>query len=133
MKKKMVNIKIQKSKIKNQNKMQRTGSKSGISDKFKSAASKTVKENQVVYRSDNKRVKSPLYTNEEIGKIEIVKDFLPAPEELVLKDTNIKVTLNLSKTSVDFFKALAQKNKSQYQKVIRNLLDKYTQNFTGQC
>ena len=126
------NTKIQKPKFKNQNKMQRTGSKSGISDKFKSAASKTVKEKQVVYRSDNERVKSLLYTNEEIGKIEIVKDFLPAPDELALKDSTVKVTLNLSKSSVDFFKALAQKNKSQYQKVIRNLLDSYTSNYTKQ-
>ncbi len=100
--------------------------------KSKSAASKTVKEKQVVYRSDNERVKSLLYTNEEIGKIEIVKDFLPSPDELALKDSTVKVTLNLSKSSVDFFKALAQKNKSQYQKVIRNLLDSYTSNYTKQ-
>jgi len=100
--------------------------------KLKRTKLNVIKESQVEYRPDKDRIKKPLYTNEQIGKINIVKDFLPAPEELVLKDTNIKVTLNLSKTSVDFFKALAEKNKSQYQKVIRNLLDRYTQNFTGQ-
>ncbi len=35
------------------------------------------------------------YTNEKIGKVEIVKDFLPGPDELVFKESNVKVTLNL--------------------------------------
>ncbi|MGB5420918.1 MAG: hypothetical protein WBN03_02090, partial [Desulfobacterales bacterium] len=30
------------------------------------------------------------YTNEPIGKIKLVEDFLPSPEELVLKDETIK-------------------------------------------
>jgi predicted DNA binding CopG/RHH family protein len=66
------------------------------------------------------------YTDENIGKIKIVKDFLPRPEELVLKVDNIKITLNLSKTSIAFFKKIAKENGSQYQKVIRNLLDNYS-------
>jgi predicted DNA binding CopG/RHH family protein len=66
------------------------------------------------------------YGNEKIGKIEIVKDFLPTPEELVFKEDTVKITLNLSKTSVEFFKDLAKKHDSQYQKVIRTLLDNYT-------
>lgn len=100
--------------------------------KNKSSEPKIVKERHIIYRSDKQRVKAPLYTNEQIGKIEIVKDFLPSPDELALKDPTVKVTLNLSKYSVDFFKALAEKSGSQYQKVIRNLLDRYAQNFTGQ-
>jgi predicted DNA binding CopG/RHH family protein len=66
------------------------------------------------------------YTNERIGKVEVVKDFLPKPEELVFKEDNIKVTINLSKSSLDFFKKLAKQHGSQYQKVIRNLLDSYS-------
>lgn len=70
------------------------------------------------------------YTNENIGKVEVVRDFLPPPEELILKDNTIKVTLNLSKSSVDFFKDLAKKNNIQYQKVIRKLLDQYASRFS---
>jgi len=70
------------------------------------------------------------YTTGQIGKIEVVKDFLPAPDELVLKDSTVRITLNLSKTSVEFFKDLAQKNGSQYQRVIRNLLDQYSAIYT---
>ena len=67
-----------------------------------------------------------MYTNENIGKVEVVKDFLPKPEDLVFKEDNVKVTINLSKSSLDFFKKLAKQHKSQYQKVIRNLLDSYS-------
>lgn len=34
----------------------------------------------------------------------VISDFLPSPEELALKDETVKVTIALSKTSVDFFK-----------------------------
>jgi len=68
------------------------------------------------------------YSNEKIGKLEIVDDFLPSPEELVFNEERVKVTLNLNKSSLDFFKKIAKEHGSQYQKVIRNLLDSY--NFT---
>ncbi|MHB8337896.1 MAG: CopG family transcriptional regulator [Ignavibacteriaceae bacterium] len=70
------------------------------------------------------------YSNEEIGKVEVIKDFLPKPEDLIFKEDTIKVTLNLSKSSIEFFKEIAQKHGSQYQKVIRNLLDKYTSHYS---
>ena len=38
------------------------------------------------------------YTNEPIG-LKIITDFLPPPEQLVLKEENIKVILALSKKS----------------------------------
>jgi hypothetical protein len=44
------------------------------------------------------------YTDEPLGKFEIVSDFLPPPENLVFRDEGVKVTLALSKRSVDFFK-----------------------------
>ncbi len=68
------------------------------------------------------------YTDEPIGEIEIIKDFLPPPEELILKERNVKITINLKKSSVDYFKKLAKTHGSQYQKVIRNLLDYYASN-----
>ena len=56
-----------------------------------------------------------------MGKTRVVSDFLPSPEELALKDETIKVTITLSKASVDFFKNEAQKHNTQYQKIIRHL------------
>ncbi len=60
-----------------------------------------------------------------MGKVRIVSDFLPSPKDLVLKDETVKVTISLSKASVDFFKEEARKHKTQYQKMIRRLLDEY--------
>ena len=65
------------------------------------------------------------YTDGPIGEVEIIKDFLPRPEELVFKEDQVKVTLSLNKSSIDFFKEQAQKNHTQYQKMIRHLLDIY--------
>ena len=69
------------------------------------------------------------YTDEPLGTFEIVRDFLPSPEELVFREDNIKVTIGLSERSVDFFKAAAKKNHTQYQKMIRKLLDLYVDQY----
>ena len=65
------------------------------------------------------------YTDKPIGKVKVISDFLPSPEELVLKDETVKVTIALSKASVEFFKKEAKKHNTQYQKMIRRLLDEY--------
>jgi len=41
------------------------------------------------------------------------------------REEGVKVTLVLSKKSVDFFKAEASKHHTQYQRMIRRLLDSY--------
>jgi predicted DNA binding CopG/RHH family protein len=55
----------------------------------------------------------------------VLNDFLPPPSELVFKEDTVKVTLGLSRRSVDFFKKQAKKHHTQYQKMIRRLLDLY--------
>jgi hypothetical protein len=65
------------------------------------------------------------YRDEPLGKLEIVSDFLPPPEKLVLRDAGVKVTISLSKHSVNFFKRHAARSKVPYQKMIRSLLDGY--------
>jgi predicted DNA binding CopG/RHH family protein len=65
------------------------------------------------------------YSEEPLGKVKVIADFLPSPEELALQDETVKVTISLSKTSVDFFKKEARKYNTQYQKMIRRLLDEY--------
>jgi len=60
-----------------------------------------------------------------MDNVEIVDDFLPPPEKLILKEDTVKVTISLSRKSVDFFKGYAKKHKTPYQKMIRRLLDEY--------
>jgi hypothetical protein len=71
------------------------------------------------------------YSDEPIGKLEIVPDFLPAPEELAFREEGVKVTLALSRKSVDFFKAEAARHRTPYQRMIRRLLDSYAEAHTG--
>ena len=65
------------------------------------------------------------YSDEPIENIKVIQDFLPSPEELVFKDQTVKVTISLSKSSVDYFKQIAKSYNTQYQKMIRRLLDEY--------
>jgi predicted DNA binding CopG/RHH family protein len=73
--------------------------------------------------------RTPRYTDEKLGRLEVVEDFLPPPEQLVLRETGMKVTISLSKRSVDFFKAHAARSRVPYQKMIRNLLDSYADRY----
>jgi predicted DNA binding CopG/RHH family protein len=65
------------------------------------------------------------YTDEPIGPLRFIKDFLPPPDQLILKEDGVKVTISLSKRSVDFFKKHAKKSKVPYQRMIRRVLDEY--------
>jgi predicted DNA binding CopG/RHH family protein len=64
-----------------------------------------------------------------MGKLRIVKDFLPPPDQLVLKEDKVKVTISLSKASIDFFKREAQKRRTSYQKMIRRVIDFYASQY----
>ena len=74
-------------------------------------------------KTKTKKIK---YTDEPLGELRIVDDFLPSPEELIFKEENVKITITLSKSSIEFFKKVAKKNHTQYQKMIKRLLDYYT-------
>ncbi len=65
------------------------------------------------------------YTDEAMGSPKVIRDFLPSPQELAFRDEDVKITITLSKKSVAFFKSEAVKAATQYQRMIRRLLDAY--------
>lgn len=69
--------------------------------------------------------KRTTYSKGPIGEVKVVRDFLPPPEDLVFSEEQVKVTIGLSKSSVEFFKEEARKHHTQYQRMIRRLLDLY--------
>jgi predicted DNA binding CopG/RHH family protein len=71
--------------------------------------------------------KTVRYTEGEIGKVKVMKDFLPPPDQLVLREENVKVTLSLSRRSLEFFKREAGKRRVPYQRMIRALVDAYAE------
>ena len=42
------------------------------------------------------------YTDEPMGKLRVIKDFLPPPDKLVMKEENVKVTISLKKIEHSF-------------------------------
>ena len=62
-------------------------------------------------------------------KFEVTDDFLPPPEQLALKEENVKVTLTISKSSLEFFKKYAHKMHGHYQTMIRKVLDSYVAHY----
>jgi hypothetical protein len=75
----------------------------------------------------SKRIK---YSDEPI-KAEVIPDFLPSPDQLVVGEEGVKVTISLSRRSVDFFKEAAERNHTSYQRMIRRLLDAYADQYRG--
>lgn len=67
------------------------------------------------------------YSKEPI-EARVISDFLPRPENLVLKEKKTRVTLTLTQKSLDFFKSAAKKHSASYQAMIRRLLDYYVAN-----
>lgn len=62
---------------------------------------------------------------EPIGDVIIVRDFLPPPEQLVPKITTVRITMEFTKESIEFFKREAQNHNASYQAMICNLVDVY--------
>lgn len=65
------------------------------------------------------------------GRLTRAPDFLPPPEALAVPRDELKVTLSLSRRSVDFFKRQARMRGTKYQRMIRELVDLYAARHEG--
>ena len=79
-------------------------------------------------RRDMKR-KSRNY-DRPVGKMTRVHDFLPSPDEIVVPERTIKVTLRLTEETLNFFKREAKKHHTKYQTMIRSLLGRYVEKYS---
>ena len=85
---------------------------------------------QAIGEKEGKSMKSKTkYTEEPMGRLRVVKDFLPPPDKLVLKEDNVKVTISLKKSSINFFKEQAKVQKTSYQRMIREVVDWYASHY----
>ena len=78
---------------------------------------------KTVYKSATADLTDAILSSERI------EDFLPSPELLVKKEDNVKITISLSKSSVDFFKEKAKKAGIPYQVMIKNVIDRYSSHY----
>ena len=63
------------------------------------------------------------------GKLTEVPDFLPPPGELAKAKTKVIVTIGLDLETVNFFKTHAQKRGTKYQRMIREVLERYVNHY----
>ena len=64
------------------------------------------------------------------GRLKRIKDFLPAPSDLAVFQETKKITISLNKFSIDFFKRQAQVHHTKYQRMIRELVDRYAYQYS---
>ena len=64
------------------------------------------------------------------GDLIEIPNFLPPPDQLVFPgEETVKVTLSLTKRSVEFFKKKAKSKHAKYQKMIREVVDRYARHY----
>nr|VFJ48880.1 MAG: hypothetical protein BECKFW1821A_GA0114235_10213 [Candidatus Kentron sp. FW] len=54
------------------------------------------------------------YTDEPMDGVKIIPDFLPSPQALARREETVKVTLRLTRSSVEFFKREATRHNTHY-------------------
>lgn len=74
--------------------------------------------------------KTKTNSNMPISKLYRIKDFLPSPDELAVPEETKKVTISLKKSSIEFFKRQAGHYHTKYQRMIRQLLDRYAAQYS---
>ncbi len=98
--------------------------------RFHTALTLSASMGQAIGEKEGRSMKTKTkYTEEPMGNLRIVKDFLPPPDKLVLREDNVKVTISLKKSSIAFFKEQAKKQKTSYQKMIREVVDWYASHY----
>lgn len=73
---------------------------------------------------------APASIAQAIKNSQVIEDFLPPPEQLIShKEETVRITIHLSKKSVNFFKKTAQQTGIPYQSMIKRVLDIYSQHY----
>ena len=68
---------------------------------------------------------------EPTGKLSVVKDFLPSPQELAKADHRVKITIELDESTIKFFKKEAETYKTKYQRMMREVLNYYARKYVA--
>jgi len=80
---------------------------------------------KMVYKEAPKDVELAIRSSRKI------KDFLPPPNLLVQKEELARITINLNRKSLQFFKSFAKKSGVPYQRMINSVLDRYVSEYSS--
>ena len=75
--------------------------------------------------------KKTIYSDEPLSMGKKVVDFLPPPSELIKQEATVKITLELTQSSLAFFKEQAKREHVSYQRMLKNLIDAYAKQQAG--
>ena len=64
-----------------------------------------------------------------IGKLKVIPDFLPPPEDLFPKREFQKITIIVDKDTILFFKQTASQHGQKYQRMMREVLKGYAKKY----
>lgn len=68
-------------------------------------------------------------SDQPLGELHVIPDFLPPPEVLFPKREAVKLTLVVDKDSVDFFRGQARESGLKYQRMMRDVLREYSNRY----
>ncbi len=71
------------------------------------------------------------YSDEPMGSLRRTDDFLPSSADLVLKEELVEVTISVALRTVELLKREAETLGTDYQTMIRNLLEEYATSNDG--
>jgi predicted DNA binding CopG/RHH family protein len=72
---------------------------------------------------------APTEIAEALENANALEDFLPSPEQLILKTEKEKITIAIDKRSLELFKKYANKHDAKYQTMINGVLSSYADKF----
>lgn len=68
-------------------------------------------------------------TDEPIGNLKRIADFLPPPEQLLPPEEVRKITLALDEETIELFKRMAEDHGTKYQRMMREVLKGYAKKY----
>ena len=63
--------------------------------------------------------------SEPLGRLQVIPDFLPSPDELAFREEGVKVILALGRKGIDFFKSDATKHQTHCPRMTCRHMDAY--------
>lgn len=80
---------------------------------------------------NNNRIYSDAPTDvaQALENISPIEDFLPSPDQLVLKTEKERITIAIDKHSLELFKSYAKKHDAKYQSMMNSVLSTYADKF----
>lgn len=76
-----------------------------------------------------KTTRKKAHSDEPIGNLKRISDFLPPPNQLLPSEETRKITLVLDDETIESFRNMASENGTKYQRMMREVLKGYAKKY----